>query len=73
MAANGGTDDGPVGDVIMAAALIEAGFTKADAKAKAAGGGLFNAQHEGMRIQCIWKTNVGGNHHNHVHIGVRPL
>ena len=73
MAANGGTDDGPVGDVIMAAALIEAGFTKADAKAKAAGGGLFNAQHEGMRIQCIWKTNVGGNHHNHVHVGVRPL
>jgi hypothetical protein len=73
MAANGGTDDGPVGDAIMAAALREAGFSPAEANAHAASGGLFNHDTRGLRVQCIWKTDVGGNHHNHVHIGVRPL
>lgn len=73
MAANGGTNDGPVGDAIMAAALREAGFSAAEAKAHAASGGLFNRETGGKRVQCIWKTDIGGNHHNHVHIGVRPL
>src|SRR5215217_998702 len=58
MAANGGSDDSPVGDRIMTAALRA--------------GGLFNLLHDGLRIQCIWKTDIGGNHHNHVHVGVRP-
>ena len=26
----------------------------------------------GLRIQCIWKTDEGGNHHNHLHVGARP-
>jgi hypothetical protein len=43
------------------------------AKAHAASGGLFNSEHRGLRVQCIWKTDIGGNHHNHVHVGVRPL
>jgi hypothetical protein len=73
MIANHGTDDGPVGDRIMAAGLMLAGFPSRDAKAKARAGGLFTIpNHDGMRIQCIWKTDMGGNHHNHVHIGVRP-
>jgi hypothetical protein len=72
MFANGGTDDGPVGDRIMEAACLEAGDSKQGAKDKARTGGLFNFNHEGQRIQCIWKTDVGGNHHNHVHVGVRP-
>jgi hypothetical protein len=72
MAANGGTNDGPVGDRIMEAALVLAGFSRAQARADARQGGLFNSTHDGKRIQCIWKTNVGGNHHNHVHVGVRP-
>jgi hypothetical protein len=72
MVANGGTDDSPVGDAIMTCALRVAGLAKADAEAKAFHGGLFTLTHAGQRIQCIWKTNEGGNHHNHVHVGVRP-
>jgi hypothetical protein len=72
MAANGGFDDSPVGDRIMTAALRLAGVPAAEARAKARAGGLFNFVHDGMRIQCIWKTDIGGNHHNHVHVGVRP-
>lgn len=73
MIANGGTDNGPVGDRIMIAALMEAGLSSADATSKAKAGGLYNVERSGMRIQCIWKTDIGGNHHNHVHVGVRPL
>jgi hypothetical protein len=29
-------------------------------------------QHDGLRIQCIWKTDEGGDHHHHVHVGARP-
>jgi Putative peptidoglycan binding domain len=72
MAANGGTDDSPVGDRIMEAALVLAGFPAAEAHADAQRGGLFTTTHENMRIQCIWKTSNGGNHHDHVHVGVRP-
>lgn len=72
MFANGGTDDSPVGDRIMEAACLLAGDSKNGASAKAHGGGLFTFTHGNQRIQCIWKTNEGGNHHNHVHVGVRP-
>jgi hypothetical protein len=71
MAANGGKDDGPVGDKIMEACCILAGDSKQGARAKAQSGGLFTFTHGNQRIQCIWKTNEGGNHHNHVHVGVR--
>jgi hypothetical protein len=72
MVANGGTDDSPVGDAIMTVALRLAGVGAADARAKAHAGGLFTFTHGALRIQCIWKANEGGNHHNHVHVGVRP-
>ena len=72
MFANGGTDDSPVGDRIMEAACLLAGDSMVGASAKARGGGLFNFNHNNQRIQCIWKTKIGGNHHNHVHVGVRP-
>ena len=72
MFANGGTDDSPVGDKIMEAALLQAGVAPDVAPGQANGGGLFTFTHGGQRIQCIWKTNEGGNHHNHVHVGVRP-
>ena len=72
MFANGGTDDSPVGDRIMEAACLAAGDSKEGASAKARGGGLFNFNINNQRIQCIWKTDIGGNHHNHVHVGVRP-
>ena len=72
MFANGGTDDSPVGDRIMEAACLLAGDSKKGARDKARGGGLFAFVNDGQRIQCIWKTDEGGNHHNHVHVGVRP-
>ena len=72
MFANGGTDDSPVGDAIMEAACLLAGDSKDAARAKAQGGGLFTFTLGAHRIQCIWKTDEGGNHHNHVHVGVRP-
>lgn len=72
MFANGGTDDGPVGDRIMEACCFLAGDTAAAAREKARTGGLFTFTHGNQRIQCIWKTEQGGNHHNHVHVGVRP-
>jgi hypothetical protein len=72
MFANGGTDDSPVGDRIMEAACLLAGDSKDGARAKARSGGLFTFTHGNQRIQCIWKTDEGGNHHNHVHVGVRP-
>ena len=73
MAANGGTDDSPIGDRIMTACLVLAGVPHDKATTQARGGGLFTLTHQGLRIQCIWKTNEGGNHHNHVHVGVRPI
>ena len=72
MFANGGTDDSPVGDAIMQAACLLAATRRRAASSKAKGGGLFTFNHNNQRIQCIWKTMEGGNHHNHVHVGVRP-
>jgi hypothetical protein len=69
MAGNGGGIDSPIGDAIMAAALQVGGFSKADAKAIAQQGALKNIDRPGQRIQCIWKFP---DHHDHVHVGVRP-
>ena len=72
MAANGGTDDSPVGDRLATACLAVAGVPPPQAARQAQTGGLFTITHAGLRIQCVWKTDQGGNHHNHVHVGVRP-
>jgi hypothetical protein len=37
------------------------------------GFGLVNATHDGYRFQLIYRTNIGGNHYNHVHFGVRDV
>jgi hypothetical protein len=34
-------------------------------------GGVLNRSINGYRVQLIYRTNVGGNHFNHVHVGVR--
>lgn len=31
--------------------------------------GLFEATHDGVRFQIIYRTTTGGNHYNHVHFG----
>jgi hypothetical protein len=35
--------------------------------------GVVSAIHGRYRIQLLWQTTVGGNHYDHVHIGVRNL
>lgn len=34
-------------------------------------GGVFNTTVGGIRYQVIYRSNVGGNHFNHVHVGAR--
>jgi hypothetical protein len=70
MAANGGSNDGMVGDRIAAAALVIAGWSQPRASAWARHGGLINVIVAGMRIQIIWKAP---GHHDHVHVGARQL
>jgi len=77
MNANGGSDDSPVGDAIATACLMAAGDPPAQAVQEAQSGGLYTRDgvtgvYGRLRVQCIWKTDQGGNHHNHVHIGARP-
>lgn len=77
MIGNGGTDDGPVGDEIATACLIAAGVPPQQAIQHAYAGGVYTmdnvpSSYGALRVQCIWKTDEGGNHHNHVHIGARP-
>ena len=36
-------------------------------------GGVLEVTSGGFRCQVLWRTNVGGNHFNHVHFGVRRL
>jgi hypothetical protein len=53
-------------------ALIAAGMPRA--QAEKATGGIYNLPYgRNRRIQVIFNTNEGGNHHNHVHVGVTGL
>jgi len=51
------------------AALIAAGMSPAQAKKQT--GGVFNLNRNGKRYQIIFNSNVGGNHYDHLHIGVK--
>jgi hypothetical protein len=72
MTANGGTDASPVGDALAAAALQAAGVPAGRALACARRGGAFTAFTRGWRVQVIWKSDIGGNHFDHVHVGLAP-
>lgn len=37
------------------------------------GSGVVNGTFKGFRIQMLYRTNVGGNHFNHVHFGARAV
>jgi hypothetical protein len=80
MAANGGTNLGPVGDKIAAACLMAAGYprTTAESLAKRRGTAGFHqvGDHNGFRLQILWGFNdlaLGGDHTNHVHFGIKRL
>lgn len=68
--------DSKTGDQIARAALVLAGVNANQAARMVQTGGLWTLHpntgpYKGKRVQIIWKTNQGGDHHNHVHIGVR--
>jgi hypothetical protein len=63
--------DSRQGDLVAAHALQAAGVPWGRAIQMARRGGLYTLEHDGHRVQVIWKTNQGGNHHNHVHVGYR--
>jgi hypothetical protein len=68
--------DSKIGDLTAAHALEAAGVPWSHAIQMAQKGGVFNVtpksgEFKGRRVQVLWKTMVGGNHHNHVHVGVR--
>ena len=63
----------PVGDRLMTACLIAGGLAPEQAADFARSGGLYTLEHDALRIQCIWKTDEGGNHHDHLHAGARRL
>ncbi|EHN11541.1 hypothetical protein PAI11_15780 [Patulibacter medicamentivorans] len=62
---------GGKGDLIAAAAFRVAGQSEPDAVASGKRGGLVNITHGDFRFQIIWKTQKGGNHNDHVHVGVQ--
>lgn len=59
------------GQKIAAAAMMAAGLDEQVALHRANTGGLFNLCSKGYRVQVIYRSMVGGNHYNHVHIGLR--
>jgi hypothetical protein len=36
-------------------------------------GGVLNLERCGIRFQLLWRTYVGGNHYDHIHIGARRV
>jgi hypothetical protein len=68
---------GRKGDNIATAALVALGIKRSIARQWATSGALdfgVASTHDwnGHRVQVGWRTMVGGNHYNHVHIGVAP-
>ncbi len=63
---------GGYGNTIATAALIVAGKNHTDAARMARQGGAFTLHHQGIRFQIIWKSQVGGNHDDHIHVGIDP-
>lgn len=61
---------GGYGDTIAAAAFIVAGKPRAEARRLARQGGAQTIVHGGLRFQIIWKSHVGGNHYDHIHVGI---
>ena len=36
-------------------------------------GGVLNVERCGIRFQLLWRTFVGGNHWDHIHVGARRV
>jgi hypothetical protein len=64
---------GGYGDEMAHAAFLAADETIATVQANGHRGGLVTIQHDGLRIQIIWKTLQGGSHYDHVTSGIRNV
>jgi hypothetical protein len=70
-ASGNGADIGATGDRLTRlgqAALVWAGMSPK--KARRTKGGAFTFTKNGRRVQIIFNSNVGGNHYDHLHVGV---
>jgi 3D (Asp-Asp-Asp) domain-containing protein len=63
---------GGYGDRIAAAAFRAAGYSPSAASAAGRAGGARTVYTADLRVQIIWKSQLGGNHNNHIHVGVAP-
>lgn len=61
---------GGAGNGIAEASLIVAGVSPTRARAIARRGGLCDIYTGKQRVQVIWKTRTGGDHYDHVHVGL---
>jgi hypothetical protein len=64
---------GGYGDTIAEAAFLAAGEDPRAAHTMARTGGAHTILRGGLHIQIIWKSDVGGNHYDHVHVGIKPI
>jgi len=67
---------GDGGTQVATAALITAGVPPEEAQRLAAGGGGHNVcssapDGTAWRVQVLWRTYSGGDHYNHVHVGLQ--
>jgi len=72
MSEGGTAESEAYGDRVAAAAVMAAGGTKEQAAAIQQGIDQTVTSPNGSRVQILWKTSTGGNHFNHVHVGVAP-
>ncbi len=63
---------GGYGDRIAAAAFRAAGYSPSAASAAGRAGGAVTVTTDRLRVQIIWKDGTGGNHWNHIHVGIAP-
>lgn len=59
------------GQRIAAAALNVAGMPERAALSAANRGGAWTQCSKGIRVQTIYRSNTGGDHFNHIHVGLR--
>jgi 3D (Asp-Asp-Asp) domain-containing protein len=60
------------GDRIAAAAMVIAGMKGGPAYELARSGGAHTlCAKNSLRVQVIWRSDVGGDHYDHVHVGLR--
>jgi hypothetical protein len=66
----GSAADEKRGDRIAAAAVRASGGTEDQVAELFANGNVTINSPNGYRVQVLWKTDLGGNHFNHVHVGI---